>query len=82
MCELVLTLVPCEIKMRGDFHVLETATHTMTEDGFWCLKTFRIESGISTEDLERIRSLCRLNTASTLNTSSSEKINNLSCVRT
>ena len=74
ICELVLTLAPCGTKMRGDFHVLETAAHTMTEDGFWRLKTFRMESGMSTEDLARIRSFCRLNTSSKLNTFSSEKI--------
>ena len=34
MYELVLPLAPCGIKMRGDFHALKTAAHTMTEDVF------------------------------------------------
>ena len=74
MYELVLISAPCGTKMRRDFYVLETAVHTMTEDGFWPLKTFRMKSGMSTEDLASIRLFCWLNTFSTLNTFSSEKM--------
>ena len=46
----------------------------MTEDGFRRLKTFHMESGMSIEDLARILSSGLLNTASILNTFSSEKM--------
>ena len=73
MYEFVLNLAPCRTKIRGDFHALKTAAHTMIKYGFWRLKIFHIESGMSTEDLARMWSFYRLNTASTLNTFSSQK---------
>ena len=72
MYELVLTIAPCGTKMRGDFHVLETAAHTKTEDGFWRLKNL-LHGGRNVNRLS-IRLFCRLNIASTLNTFSSEKM--------
>ena len=74
MYELVLRVAARGTETREGLHVLETATHVMTADDFWRMKTLRMESEMSTEDLTRIRPFCQLNTASTLNTFSSEKI--------
>ena len=60
--------------MRGDFRVFEMAAHTMTEEGFCCLKTLRVESGMSAEDFARTLLFCRLQIASTVNNFLSEKM--------
>ena len=59
--------------MMGDFHVFVMAAHTMIE-GFCCLKTLLVESGMSAEDFARTVLFCRLQIASTVNNFSPEKI--------
>ena len=73
MYTFVFTFAPCGTKMRGKFHVFEMAAHTMTE-GFCCLKTLRVESGMCAEDFARTLLFCRLQIASTVNNFSSEKM--------
>ena len=60
--------------MIGDFHVFEMAALTMTEEGFCCLKTLLVESGMSAEDFARTLLFCQLQIASTVNNFSSEKL--------
>lgn len=74
MYEFVFTFAPWGTKMRRDFHVLDMAAQTMTDEGFWRLKTRFTESGMSPDDFARILSFCRLQIASTVNNFSSEKM--------
>ena len=74
MYTFVFTFAPCGTKMRVDFHVFEMAAHTMTEEGFCCLKTLCVESGMSAEDFARTLLFCRLQIASTVNNFLSEKM--------
>ena len=74
MYAFVFTIAPCGTKMMGDFHVFEMAAHTMTEEGFCCLKTLLVESGMSAEDFPRTLLFCWLQIASIVNNFSSEKM--------
>ena len=67
MYAFVFTFAPCGTKMRGDFHIFEMAAQTVTEEGFCCLKTLRVESGMSAEDFARTLLFCQLQIASTVN---------------
>ena len=66
MYEFVFTFAPWETKMNGDFHVLNMAAQTMTEEDFWHLKTLLTQSGMSPVDFARMRSFCRLQMPSTV----------------
>ena len=74
MYAFVFTFAPCGTKMMGDFRVLEMAAHTMTEEGFCCLKTLLVESGMSAEGFARTLLFCWLQIAPTVNNFLSKKM--------
>ena len=47
-------------KIRGDFHVVDMTTQSMTEKGFWRLKIYLTESGTSPVEIAIMRSICQL----------------------
>ena len=74
MYTFVFTFTLSFTKIRGNFHVLDTAAHTMMDAGFWQQLTVKMSSEMLAECFTSTLSFWWLNCTSTVNSFSSEKI--------